>query len=148
MDHISHWTGGSRTLGWPAKSVCVTEKEVEMFFNVLLCRRSILLPSSSLLQRAHKERSSKSELFRQSSQQVISAHFQGTIRLSLGFKPSAMKWCQLTPSPENKQRMDGEHHETTTNRGGCRTHLRWLKHRNATTGPAALHKKLLHLHTL
>lgn len=137
MDHTSHWTGGSRTLGWPAKSVCVTEKEVEMFFNVLLCRRSILLPSSSLLQREHKECSSKSKLFRQSSQRVISAHFRGTIRLSLGFKPAARKWCPVN----SKQKMDREHHETTVKRGGCSTHLTWLKHRHATTGAAALHKK-------
>lgn len=129
---------------WPAKSVHVTEKEVEMFFNVLLCRRSILLPSSSLLQRAHKECSSKSKLFRQSSQQVISAHFQGTIWLSLGFKPAAMKWC---PADSNKQRMDREHQENTIDRGGCSTHLTWLKHGHATTGSAVPHKKTCSIFT-
>lgn len=54
---------------------------------------------------------------------------------------------QWNGADSNKQRMDREHQENTIDRGGCSTHLTWLKHGHATTGSAVPHKKTCSIFT-
>lgn len=119
-----------------------------MFFNVLLCRRSIYFPpryrfrehTKNAPPRVNYLGSHLSKLF-----PLISKEQYGS---TWDLNQQQQNGAQLTPPPENKQKTDAEHHETPIITGRYSVHLTCLKHGHATRGALALQQHLLHLRIL